>query len=326
MAFRCIEIENATAITQAYPAIVTAEYQYDAWGLSIENQMMASTFTAQFGKFAATNRYKYNDKEYISDSKLYDYGARHYDPVVGRWWAVDPLAEKREWLSGYNYVQNNPVLRIDPDGAFDTKADAKQYAEDNNIRTGFFSRNKIQKADDGSYAINNKKESTSISNDKQFGVTTGALVTASKDGTSNNDGGFLKTTSDVFSTAGIGMAAKTELMDYAVRDLAGLSRKSFDKLSDFAKTSREMEALGKAGTKYLRYSKGLGAVGSGIGVLSAAYQAYNNPTVGNLTRLAVQGAAVGAGFIPVVGWGIAIGIGTAYALYGDQFYNSLDKK
>jgi RHS repeat-associated protein len=116
LAFRCIEIENATAITQAYPAIVTAEYQYDAWGLSIENQMMASSFTAQFGKFAATNRYKYNDKEYIGDSKLYDYGARHYDPVVGRWWAVDPLAELDFGFSSYTYVGNNPMIFMDPNG------------------------------------------------------------------------------------------------------------------------------------------------------------------------------------------------------------------
>jgi RHS repeat-associated protein len=78
--------------------------------------MMDSTFTAQFGKFAATNRYKYNDKEYISDSKLYDYGARHYDPVVGRWWAVDPLAEDYQDFSPYNFVENNPLRFIDPDG------------------------------------------------------------------------------------------------------------------------------------------------------------------------------------------------------------------
>jgi RHS repeat-associated protein len=78
--------------------------------------MMASSFTAQFEKFAATNRYKYNDKEYISDSKLYDYGARHYDPVVGRWWAVDPLAEKFYSYSPYVFSFDNPIRFVDPDG------------------------------------------------------------------------------------------------------------------------------------------------------------------------------------------------------------------
>jgi len=42
-----------------------------------------------------------------------------YMPEVGRWGAADPMSEKREWLSPYNYVQNNPVIRVDPDGAFD---------------------------------------------------------------------------------------------------------------------------------------------------------------------------------------------------------------
>uniref|UniRef100_UPI002620A60D DUF6443 domain-containing protein n=1 Tax=uncultured Aquimarina sp. TaxID=575652 RepID=UPI002620A60D len=45
-----------------------------------------------------------------------DFGARNYDPALGRWMNLDPLAEKYYGISSYNYALNNPVLLIDPDG------------------------------------------------------------------------------------------------------------------------------------------------------------------------------------------------------------------
>ena len=47
---------------------------------------------------------------------------------------------------------------------------------------------------------------------------------------------------------------------------------------------------------------------------------------GNATKLAVQGVAVGASFVPGVGWGVALGIGLADAIWGDDFYNWIGKK
>jgi RHS repeat-associated protein len=63
-------------------------------------------------------KYRFNQKEWQDELSLnvYDYGARRYDPAVGRWLSMDPLAEKYETLSPYNYVSNNPVNAIDPDG------------------------------------------------------------------------------------------------------------------------------------------------------------------------------------------------------------------
>ena len=33
---------------------------------------------------------------------------------------MDPMAHKRPGLTPYNYVQNNPIMRIDPTGMLDT--------------------------------------------------------------------------------------------------------------------------------------------------------------------------------------------------------------
>ena len=79
------------------------------------------------------NKYLYNGKELQDDDlggvKLdwYDYGARFYDPALGRFMVQDALAEKYLDYSPYVYVGNNPIMRIDPNGKeWDTEKDEEK--------------------------------------------------------------------------------------------------------------------------------------------------------------------------------------------------------
>lgn len=87
---------------------VVQSTQYYAYGLS---------WNAPGGS-SPTNQYLYNGKELQPDLGLdwLDYGARFYDPALGRWQNIDPLADKMRRHSPYNYAFDNPVRFIDPDG------------------------------------------------------------------------------------------------------------------------------------------------------------------------------------------------------------------
>ena len=75
-------------------------------------------FGGVFSTSTNVQPYKYNGKELDTKNGLnwYDYGARHYDAVLGRWHVVDPLAEKYYSSSPFVYCNNNPVRFIDPNG------------------------------------------------------------------------------------------------------------------------------------------------------------------------------------------------------------------
>jgi len=59
---------------------------------------------------------KENDNEVKGEGNQQDYGMRVYDPRLGRFLSVDPIAPKYPELTPFQFASNSPVIGIDQDG------------------------------------------------------------------------------------------------------------------------------------------------------------------------------------------------------------------
>ena len=78
------------------------------------------------------------EKDDEAGLNLYHAGARMYDPVVPRFLQIDPLHMERPGLSPFNYAQNNPLTRIDPNGMLDVYYDENgNYLGEDELETDY---------------------------------------------------------------------------------------------------------------------------------------------------------------------------------------------
>ena len=74
------------------------------------------------GRNGSTGDYRYGfngmekDDEVKGESNSLDFGARIYDPRVGRFLSLDPKASTYPWQSPYVFAANNPINLIDENG------------------------------------------------------------------------------------------------------------------------------------------------------------------------------------------------------------------
>ncbi|MBD0405159.1 RHS repeat domain-containing protein [Flammeovirga sp. EKP202] len=117
--------ENTASITVAlFNVSPTLPVYFDDITITFDDYIIQENHYYPFGMNMAgiekegtpDHKFQYNGKEKQEEIGFYDYGARHYDASLGRWFVVDPLSELYYNNSTYNYALNTLLNAIDPDG------------------------------------------------------------------------------------------------------------------------------------------------------------------------------------------------------------------
>ena len=101
---------NSDGIVEYYTAIVASAQDYYPFGM----QMVGRTFSNAQYRYGFNG--KENDRDVKGEGNSYDFGARIYDPRIGRWLSSDPAYREYPGYSPYNFGLNNPIINLDNDG------------------------------------------------------------------------------------------------------------------------------------------------------------------------------------------------------------------
>ena len=270
-----------------------------------------------------------------TNTQYHDFNFRWYDQQLGRFISQDPLAAMDYSVSPYAYCANNPINFIDPLGL---KTDTIHLPEVTVIgHSPFWGSFFSASGGIGTFIPDPEtweRYLWSLEIERRKEEYKGRMIDHKlKEGDLsvgyyNVQGG--SNFADYVELAGdlggpIGSGAKNIL------DNRGLymPRGQIYNMNNPVTVRTPIVNLNTT-SKALNYTRLGGKILVVGGVVATGYQVGSDISDGNYysagARAVVFGVAAGSAFIPVVGWGIAAGIGVADFIWGEQFYYWVETK
>jgi len=103
--------QDNNGTTDYYQADVVTARDYYPFGMLMPGRQWNNGTVYKYGFNG-----KENDDELKGEGNMQDYGMRTYDPRMGRFLSVDPLAQKYPFYAPYQFAGNSPIVAIDLDG------------------------------------------------------------------------------------------------------------------------------------------------------------------------------------------------------------------
>jgi RHS repeat-associated protein len=102
---------NSDGVIDYYTADVVTANDFYPGGMTMPGRKYENGTSYRYGFNG-----KEEDNEISGDGNKLDFGSRIFDSRLVRWLSTDPLQAKYPFASPYNFVLNNPISFIDPDG------------------------------------------------------------------------------------------------------------------------------------------------------------------------------------------------------------------
>ena len=108
-----VDTTGTPNIANYYQACIVNAQDYYPFGMIEPGRSYSLTGDSSY-RFGFNG--KLIDNDIYGKDNSYDYGARMYDPRLGRFLSIDPLAKKYPMLTPYQFASNTPILSTDIDG------------------------------------------------------------------------------------------------------------------------------------------------------------------------------------------------------------------
>jgi RHS repeat-associated protein len=108
---------DSSGVVNYFTAEVLSQNDYYPFGMAMPGRKYFVQVPYRYGFNG-----KENDNEIKGEGNQLDYGARIYDPRLGKFLSVDPLEQEYPELTPYQFASNRPIDGIDVDGTEFSKA------------------------------------------------------------------------------------------------------------------------------------------------------------------------------------------------------------